>query len=289
MARADRALAIAALPELRSSGSGWSRGPCPYCEAAGHHDRKASFGVAPSGFFSCFRCGVRGFIDDRKRDPFFDEKPTEVERPKMGPPEGFAPIWEDEAWDAECFRSARKYLASRGVTREFAEEVGIGAVASGFYAQRVIIPVLGLAGEWVGWVGRTWRKKAELPYTYPKGVWRAESLYNHSALRVETDEPALVVEGCFDALALWPHGAAVLGKPSAWQVSALAEANRPVAIVMDGDAWRVGQQLALQLLVRGRPAGSIVLPPGVDPDELERKHLMAAARECIGRAEPLEL
>lgn len=289
--RADRSLAVAVLPELRSTGSGWRRGSCPYCEAAGHRDRKASFGVAPSGYFSCFRCGVRGWVEDRDLDVWGSgtvQRDIKPEKPKMGPPDGFEPIWDEDTWEADCFRAARRYLVSRGIDREFAQEVGIGAVLDGRYHHRVIIPVLGLGGEWVGWVGRIWRKKAERPYTYPEGSWRAESLFNHAALRVETDVPVFAVEGAFDSLALWPDSVAMLGTPSAWQIEALAEARRPVVVAMDGDAWRGGRALALQLMRRGARAGSIVLPPGADPDELPRAALDRAAEACIGRLEPVE-
>src|SRR5262249_38312946 len=152
---------------------------------------------------------------------WFTERPAPAAAPRekpAGPPEGFDPIWEDDAWEAECYAPARAYLASRGIGRDFAQEAGIGVVMDGRYHHRVIIPVLGLGGEWVGWVGRVWVKKADRPYIYPEGAWRAQSLYNHAALRQETDEPALVVEGCFDSLALWPGAVAVLGKPSSWQV-----------------------------------------------------------------------
>lgn len=291
--RADRALAEAALPTLRQTSGGWSRGPCPYCATAGHHDRKASFGVhLTSGFFSCFRCSVKGRLD--VGTPWFAERQAapaaaQQEAP-AGPPEGYVPIWEDDAWDADCLRGARDYLASRGIGREFAEEVGIGAVLDGRYHHRVIIPVRGLGGEWVGWIGRVWVKKAELPYVYPEGAWRAQSIYNHACLRRETDDPALVVEGAFDAMAVGMDcGVAVLGKPSAWQVDAMSEACRPVVAAMDGDAWRDGMQLMLQLRMRGQRAGTVTLPPGADPDEVPHARLMAAARASLTATEPVEL
>jgi DNA primase len=111
---------------------------------------------------------------------------------------------------------------------------------------------------------------------------RGEVLYNHTALHVETERPVMVVEGVFDALALWPHAVAVLGKPSHFQVDALASAKRPVAIVLDGDAWQEGYALAMRLRLAGQRAGSVTLPPKTDPDEVDRAWLEAAVAECIG-------
>jgi DNA primase len=90
-----------------------------------------------------------------------------------------------------------------------------------------------------------------------------------------------VVEGVFDALALWPDAVAVLGKPSDQQVDALINAKRPVVIVLDGDAWLEGKWLAARLCLRGKRAGHIRLPPGVDPDEVDRKELEQQAMEAL--------
>jgi DNA primase len=154
-------------------------------------------------------------------------------------------------------------------------------VLAGRYHHRIIIPVMGQENEWLGWVGRAWVKNADRPYIYPPGEWRGTTLYNHAALRVESDEPAMVVEGCFDAHAVWPDGVAVLGKPSEWQVDAMCEAKRPVAVVLDRDAWREGSSLAYLLRARGVRAGAVRLPPVLDPDEVPGGWLREEARRCI--------
>ncbi len=287
--RADPSLAEAVLHELRPSGSGWSRGTCPYCEAEGHRDRKASFGVSPTGFFSCFRCGVKGRVNHETA--FFEARPAAAPQEEVaGPPDGFDPIWKRDAWEAECYAPARAYLASRGLDRAAARDNHIGVVMEGRYHHRIIIPVLGLDGGWLGWVGRVWQKKADRPYIYPEGEWRARSLYNHAALRVETEEPAMMVEGCFDAIAVGiERGSALLGKATDWQMDAMAEANRPIAVVMDGDAWRDGMSVAARLNLRGKLAGSVRLPPGADPDEVPPARLQEAARQCLGRFQPVDV
>lgn len=275
-----RALAQEAYPSLRPTSGGWRRGPCPFCELSGHRDRKASFGVSPTGIYSCFRCGTKG------RLPGFDDE-LAVRRPEspvsteMQPPDGYEPLAPDDAWYSECYAPAVAYLGRRGLSRERIGEAQIGGVLSGRYHSRVIVPVLDADGGWLGWVGRVWQKKAQLPYVYPSGEWRGVSLYNHGALQVETDEPIMVVEGVFDALALWPDAVAVLGKPSSWQIEALAAAARPVCMVLDGDAWREGWALGNLLRLRGARAGSIELPPEVDPDELNPDDLRQQARDSI--------
>jgi hypothetical protein len=236
--------------------------------------------VSPTGWYSCFRCGVRGRLDGDEFEPWAHREAAPATA--VGAPDGYEPIWGD-AWEAGCYAEARAYLAARGVaTKAFARELGVGAVLEGQYHHRVVVPVLGGEGEWLGWVGRVWRRAGgDRPYIYPPGEWRARSLYNHAALRQEADEPALVVEGVFDAIACWPDGVAVLGKPSEWQVDALGEALRPVAVVLDGDAHSEGWALAQLLRFRGRRAGAVRLPPGADPDEVPADWLREEARRCV--------
>jgi DNA primase len=145
----------------------------------------------------------------------------------------------------------------------------------------VVVPILSPDGEWLGHVGRSWQKDAELPYLYGKGLQRRETLYNAAALNVQTDKPVMVVEGVLDALALWPDAVAVLGKPSEPQIWALADAARPVAVVLDGDAWSEGEALAMTLRLEGQRAGSVRLPPKTDPDEVDRGWLDEEVRRCL--------
>jgi DNA primase len=175
---------------------------------------------------------------------------------------------------------ARDYLRRRHIREELWSEAGIGACIRGYAAGRVVVPVTAPDGTWFGWVGRAWGKSS-LPYIYPKGMRRGHLLYNHDALLVETDEPVFVVEGVFDALALWPNAVAVLGMPTRQHLAALKLSKRPVVSLLDGDARRQGHALALQLRVARVRSGAIILPPLTDPDEVSVELLQEAAREAL--------
>lgn len=210
------------------------------------------------------------------------EAPEEEERPVMEPPSEFYELCRGEGRGSMSLDPARKYLRGRGLADEkLWATARIGACAEGFYAGRVIVPVLSPDGDWLGFVGRAWVKKHDVPYLYPRGMARREVLYNHAALLGEGDRPVFVVEGVMDALALWPDAVAVLGKPSAGQLIALAESPRPIAVALDGDAWAEGEKLAMQLQTEGQRAGNIKLPPGKDPDEVPRQWLDEEARRCL--------
>lgn len=258
------------------------RGNCPFCpERAGKEDAKRSLGMnATTGYFACFRCGMRGRVAEITLD--FDTSEV-VERPRtIEPPEAFTSLVEGPGATAESLASARAYLRGRGLDEALWAAVGLGACATGRYAGRVVVPIFDETGEtWCGWVSRAWYKKATVPYLYPEGMDRATVLYNSAALQIETDEPAVIVEGVMDAIcpAVFPHGVALLGKHSPAQLDQLHEARRPLAIVLDGDAHEEGEMLALRLRFDGMRAFSVKLPAGRDPDEMGSEWLHAQLRE----------
>ena len=287
-------LALKAAAQARPSPTGWYRANCPFCEfKTGKADRKQSWSILMSkGAHHCFKCGTSGQIKDFDPTKLGYEAISieEVEVAKcIEPPEGFMLLCEEPARSAWSADPARAYLKKRGLPEDVWRAAKIGVCVSGQQAGRIIVPVLASGGDWVGWVGRIWQKKGTLPYIYPRGMQRGSVLYNQQALMVETDKPVLVVEGVFDSLALWPDSVAVLGKPSGTQVDALVAAKRPVAVVLDGDAWREGESLAMSLRIEGQRAGNVRLGPGVDPDEVNKSELWAAASECLDSSDSVTL
>ena len=275
-------LVLTALSEARLGTSGWWRCECPFCEyRVGTADKHGAFGVrAANGVFHCFRCGIVGRLrevpDTHWREPKETDEPDAV----IEPPGSFLPLAEEPAASALIARPAHQYLARRSVTRTTIAEVGIGFCPSGFYSDRIVVPVASVDGDaWVGWVSRAW-VKCEQPYLYPKGMKRT-ILFNHAAILKESDDPILVVEGVFDALPYWPDAVACLGKPTQLQMVALASARRPVVMALDGDAWEEGWALAQQLRFAGTRAGNVRLPPCLDPNDVDPSWLRSEARACL--------
>jgi DNA primase len=275
-------LVAGALLDAIPSANGWWRTNCPFCSSTlGKPDRKRSFGVfVQTGGYHCFRCGMSGRAQNLALpESLADAPPVPIEA--MDPPPGFLALASHEGETALCLEPARRYLRGRGIDERLWRDAGIGACATGRYADRVVVPIMADDGTWAGWVARTWNKQAERTYLYPRGMQRGDLLYRHSILRERTTAPAMVVEGVFDVLALWPNAVALLGKPSGSQVEALVASNRPVVIVLDGDAWEEGRMLALKLRFRGQHAGSVRLPPRIDPDEVPLAWLHEEARRAL--------
>jgi len=274
----DQRKVAKALQAARPNPSGWHRAKCPLCEErTGKVDRKGALSInVHSGVYYCWKCGATGCIREGERE--VRDAPPERKVEAFSPPEEFTPILEP----ALSLDPARIYLEGRGLALEMLALAGVGACSWGRYARWVVVPVLGAeGGRGLGWVGRTWVKGVEPTYYYPVGMARGSVLYNQGALTAESDGPVYVVEGVFDALALGQDAVAVLGKASENHVEMLAGCQRPVVVVLDGDAWLEGLALAMRLRLHGQRAGSVRLPPKTDPDEVPFEWVREEARRSL--------
>lgn len=237
----------------------------------------------------CFKCGYFAWTDDEKAEAYRTEQELrgklglteEVKLP--GKPQGYEELGRGDGRTAEVFREARRFLKKRVPDVALWKHARIGATLEGYFAERIIVPLLTKERQWTGFVARSWDPDARDKYLYPKGMKRI--LYNEEVLDhdVEGDVPIFVVEGAFDALALWPDAVAVLGKAKREHLTQLAKVKRPLAICLDGDAWLEGEAMMLDLAALGhRRVCNLRLPPRVDPDEVPREELEEAARNALG-------
>jgi hypothetical protein len=282
-----REWAVRSASLVKGNGA-WKRGPCEACKhRLGKEDDKHKFNYNSStGGFCCLRCGFKGRLTEKELDSLgFAVEGVNAEPPKVviPKPEGFTPLYEEPGWSAPQFALAHAYLERRGVSPEMMLEAGIGACTTGRYRGRVVVPIRSRLDpeNWQGFSARAFYTGTNIPYLYPEGMDREHLLYNEDALYEETDEPAIIVEGVFDAIYCWPNGVAVLGTPSESQIQKLSQANRPLAVVLDGDAWEQGWSLAARLRFEGCTAGSVHLPPKLDPDEVPLLELLTMARDCV--------
>lgn len=282
----DRArVVLEAVAGKRPTSKGWVRANCPFCATVkGTPDRKGCLGLnVESGKWHCYRCLERGCVEDSDavRSSTAPKPRADDKAPYLGPPGDWCPLFEEPAASALSCEDARRYVLRRRISVDVARRARLGVCLDGKAAGRVVVPILDDAGQWRGWVGRAWSKTCERKYIYPSGMDRAGTLYNRRVLDVDTDAPALVVEGVFDTFPFFDEAVAVLGKPSGAQVDMLAAARRPIAVVLDGDAWGEGEALALELRLRGKRAGFVKLAARVDPDEVDPGELRAAALRCL--------
>lgn len=275
-------LVDAAFGDAISSSTGWYRAPCPFCVLRlGKQDRRRSLGIlAGEWAYHCFRCKAAGKLRQAPTgSESLDLPDLEEEDYYLGPPEDFSELLGDDSMMA---RRPRQYMLDRKVGKRVWKDLGIGYCTSGRAAFRVVVPVKAADKQtWLGWVGRAYSKSAQMKYVYPPGMKRGGMLFNGDALLTETDVPAIVVEGVFDALPHWPNAVACLGKPTRDQFEILAAARRPVVVALDGDAWKEGEALSMRLGFEGKQTGWIKFPPMSDPGDVNRKELLSRAYSAL--------
>ena len=255
---------------------------CPFCPARSgkvDDDYKLTFKYAglskegeelslARGVFNCYRCGARGYADFTWIG-VTEEEPAAlhalVVKPDLGPPEGFTTI--EQGARSLSMRGFVDYFRRRGVLDQ-AIAAGAGACLAGRYAGRVVVPHRARgSSEWLGFAARA--TGAQQPkYLYPAGMDRRNALWG--ARFVRGVALTYVVEGVFDALPLFPHAVATLGKSVTQdQIEALVALQTLLVPCFDGDAWTDCRALAARLqLAGGEVAGWCHLPPGEDPGTL---------------------
>lgn len=242
--------------------AGWYRVPCPFCAARGHESRKRKLSVhAESGYYQCWRpsCNATGFVNlgVRRIKVVKDENDDGT----RGLPEEFIPLGYSEPAALSLKKYWRYLIEERGLMRQAIAEAGLGACNMGRYANSIVIPVTAQGAV----VGFTTRAVVTKRFDNPPGFQRAKYLLNGDALLEETSDPAIIVEGPFDALRHWPHAVSCLGKPTRQHTALLMQARRPLIICLDADAQSEGWALAATLQVSGKSALVQKVPPGTDP------------------------
>ena len=154
-------------------------------------------------------------------------------------------------------------------------------------ARRIAIPIRDCKGRLVGVSGRAIDPLARPKFLHSKGYSRDRYLYGEQWLEEGGSGTGVLVEGFFDAIALWGHGyaaVAVLGTYlSRLQIEKLTRFFRAIVILPDGDtpgiegAKRMATDLSGRIPVRIAPCRE-----GMDPDELSPLDLAEALGDIRG-------
>jgi DNA primase len=260
---ADIVAIIGEYVPLKKTGSDF-RGPCPF-----HQGTRRNFSVVPAKrLYHCFVCGESGDVFKFLTKRLGVEWPEAVRmvgekagidvpetRTRREGPDPREPLWELQAtaaayfqrtlWEENVGAQAREYLGEREITREVAEQFGLGFApreiglmrgymnSLGFddarlleggllsrqdqeseprprFRGRLMFPILDVMGRNVGFGGRI------LGSGEPKYLNSSESpiftkgklLYglNRSRNQIRRADRALIVEGYFDAMRLMSSG-----------------------------------------------------------------------------------
>ena len=175
----------------------------------------------------------------------------------------------------------RKYLYERGLSSNDFIKYGIGYTTSGDYGGRIIIPSYSQSGQLNFFVARTYDGNY-FKYKNPeasKDIIFFENLINW-------DQPIILCEGVFDAMAIRRNAIPILGKSISTSLykKIITSKLQDIYVALDTDARDKAYEIAEKFLNQGKRVFLINLPDK-DPSEMGFK----AFTELIQTAEELDL
>jgi DNA primase len=277
---------------LRKSGDEL-RGRCPIHKGEGTNTFHVSL---TKNAFQCFSCKARGNVLDLvaaleqcsireaavKLQEWFAVRPLPTGVQPGGPAKSaaVAAVGERPAenkpltFQLKGIDPAHPYLQSRGISREVAEQFGLGFFPGrGAMHGRIVIPIHNEGGELIAYAGRSVDDE-EPRYKLPAGFHKSLVLYNlHRSLEQGGQKVSTVVlvEGFFDCIRVHEAGypcVAMMGSSlSDSQEALLFRHFTGVVILLDGDeAGRKGSDECLLRLGRKLWVRATSLAEGKQPD-----------------------
>jgi DNA primase len=273
------------------------RGRCPIHKGEGTDTFHANLG---KNIFNCFSCKARGnvldFVAAREQCTVRDAALKLAEWFSIGG-SSLKPTPERKAASAKSRREAsaqnkpltfqlkgvdsgHSYLEERGISKETAEEFGVGFFAGrGSMSGRVVIPIHNSGGELVAYAGRA-IDGSEPKYKLPAGFHKSLELFNlHRAIGESNPRrQVVVVEGFFDCIKVREVGlpcVALMGcSISEAQEELLVKHFDSAWLMLDGD--NAGRQAATECITRiGRRMWVRLaeVPEGKQPDQLSTEEI----------------
>ena len=236
---------------------------CPYCN---HHKKK--FAINFRNGYHCWVCDTRGkniyrivrrFGDYQQRQKYrelqglvdlsdfeemFKEYNNIQEKQVLEMPEGFVSLCnKDLPMDST---DAFRYLSSRGIGRREILKWKIGYCKEGRYAGRIIVPSFDVDGDLNYFIARSYVGHTRRYLNPPAD---RDLVFNE--LNIDWDEPVILVEGVFDAIAAGNNAIPILGstlREKSRLFQAIAIHDTPVYMALDYDAEKKAEWIIKSML-----------------------------------------
>ena len=269
---------------------------CPFCN---HRKPKLEINMATNeegkNFWECWVCQTRGqsirsLLRQLKtpREQAADilkylPKGSYIEYKQLSIvelPKEYQPLY-SASQTSIIANKVRKYLYERGLSSNDFIKYGIGYTTSGDYGGRIIIPSYSQSGQLNFFVARTYDGNY-FKYKNPeasKDIIFFENLINW-------DQPIILCEGVFDAMAIRRNAIPILGKSISTSLykKIITSKLQDIYVALDNDARDKAYEIAEKFLNQGKRVFLINLPDK-DPSEMGFK----AFTELIQTAEELDL
>ena len=235
---------------------------CPFCN---HHKKKLQVNTETQKWH-CWVCNKGGhkigillrklnapkqiisevlkILGDYKGVKYEKDEKTEY---NVSLPQCYKPLWEKS--EDPIYRNAIHYLKQRGIEGIDILRYSMGYCTSNGYSNRIIIPSYDCEGKLNYFIARDMFPNSKFKYKNPpmsKDTVCFEMFINW-------DEPIVLVEGVFDAIAIRNNAIPLLGKfPSKTLVMRLVEKNvKQIYVALDEDARQDAIKLSKFLMDYG--------------------------------------
>jgi len=294
------------------------KGNCPF-----HNENTPSFVVSPAkGIFKCFGCGESGdaisFVEKYEHVEFIDAIKIIANKYHIDLPEQEYSNEEKQAIaarkknlehvanQAKQFadklkqnKEAITYLQTRNISGKEAKDWNIGFADSGFFANRIVFPILNEKGETVGFTGRT------IINDFAKYKNSPESdLFNKSKLlfgfyqakhSIAKHDKVYIVEGQLDVIAMHRIGITNTVAPSgtaftAEQTKMLKKLTSNFVLIKDADKAGINSMLkGIPALLKAQINVRIItLPESKDPDNIVNENTPETAKVFFDKAREVD-
>jgi len=218
---------------------------CPFCH---HHKKKLQINLNTQ-LWQCWVCGSKGrkiyqlFRKLKASKKFFeklneytgdsDYTPSEKKYDNVKLPDEYKRMINVEKNNPE-FRNALHYLRSRNITKEDILKYDIGYCETGPYTKMVIIPSYDNNGELNFFTGRSYYKDSSFKHKNPQVSKDIIGL----ELYINWEEPIILVEGVFDAMAVKRNVIPLFGKLVLDKLKTMVVKNgvKDIYVALDKDA-----------------------------------------------------
>ena len=177
-------------------------------------------------------------------------------------PDDFKPLWNGN--DGIVKRHALTYLYKRGITDEDIIKYNIGYCDSGLYSNRIIVPSYDSNGRLNFFVGRDFYS-SKMKY---KNSPTSKDIIGFDIF-INWDEPIILCEGVFDAMAFKRNAIPLFGKtvPKSLQKKIIEFRVKTIYLALDNDAMSDTIKITDMFLSEGIDVKIMVLKDK-DPSEL---------------------
>ena len=228
------------------------------CSSFGKPAKKKLTLRVDNEFYHCWVCGMRGrglarffkiykprYFEDA--NSIFEKKIAEKEEevlPAVTLPDGFTLLVSLGTRADPDMRACKNYLLARGFVQRNLWYFRLGAVSSGRYRRRIIIPSFDEEGELNYFTARSIDVDANRKYINPR-VKRSEIIFNE--MNIDWSKELTIVEGPFDLMKANQNCTCLLGSSLNEKhllFQQIVKNKTPVVLALDPDANKKTQDIA---------------------------------------------